>query len=166
MMLQVGNQKAVFSKQGITIRIPEDALPEGIQNEDPIEVTIQKEEGGFSFFISINGVFLDSLPDVSVQFPYPEMPKTGVLFLCDEKGTKIPSTNYDSMEKMISFQISHTGTYTILPEEEAIGHTTTDVVNSPVKSDETAEQRSGIPFLIPLFLILLPIGMVFLRRRT
>ena len=42
MMLQTGEQRAVFSKQGITISIPKDALPEGIQNEDQIEVIIQK----------------------------------------------------------------------------------------------------------------------------
>lgn len=43
MMLQTGEQRAVFSKQGITISIPKDALPEGIQNEDQIEVIIQNE---------------------------------------------------------------------------------------------------------------------------
>lgn len=43
MMLQTGAQRAVFSKQGITISIPKDALPEGIQNEDQIEVIIQNE---------------------------------------------------------------------------------------------------------------------------
>ena len=41
--LQTGEQRAVFSKQGITISIPKDALPEGIQNEDQIEVIIQKD---------------------------------------------------------------------------------------------------------------------------
>ena len=52
MMLQTGEQRAVFSKQGITISIPKDALPEGIQNEDQIEVIIQKDtDGGFSFFV-------------------------------------------------------------------------------------------------------------------
>ena len=50
MMLQTGEQRAVFSKQGITISIPKNALPEGIQNEDQIEVIIQKDtDGGFSF---------------------------------------------------------------------------------------------------------------------
>lgn len=43
MMLQTGAQRAIFSKQGITISIPKDALPEGIQNEDQIEVIIQKD---------------------------------------------------------------------------------------------------------------------------
>ena len=43
MMLQTGGQRAVFSKQGITISIPKGALPEGIQNEDQIEVIIQNE---------------------------------------------------------------------------------------------------------------------------
>ena len=37
MMLQTGEQRAVFSKQGITISIPKDALTEGIQNEDRSE---------------------------------------------------------------------------------------------------------------------------------
>ena len=63
MMLQTGEQRAVFSKQGITISIPKDALPEGIQNEDQIEVIIQKDtDGGFSFSFSINGTALSSLP--------------------------------------------------------------------------------------------------------
>lgn len=62
MMLQTGEQRAVFSKQGITISIPKDALPEGIQNEDQIEVIIQKDtDGGFSFSFSINGTALSSL---------------------------------------------------------------------------------------------------------
>ena len=64
MMLQTGAQRAVFSKQGITISIPKDALPEGIQNEDQIDVIIQKDtDGGFSFSFSINGTVLNSLPD-------------------------------------------------------------------------------------------------------
>ena len=64
MMLQTGEQRAIFSKQGITISIPKDALPEGIQNEDQIEVIIQKDtDGGFSFSFSINGTVLNSLPD-------------------------------------------------------------------------------------------------------
>ena len=50
MMLQTGAQRAIFSKQGITISIPKNALTEGIQNEDQIEVIIKKDtEGGFSF---------------------------------------------------------------------------------------------------------------------
>ena len=64
MILQTGEQRAIFSKQGITISIPKDALPEGIQNEDQIEVIIQKDmDGGFSFSFSINGTVLNSLPD-------------------------------------------------------------------------------------------------------
>ena len=64
MILQTGEQRAIFSKQGITISIPKDALPEGIQNEDQIDVIIQKDtDGGFSFSFSINGTVLNSLPD-------------------------------------------------------------------------------------------------------
>ena len=95
MMLQTGEQRAVFSKQGITISIPKDALPEGIQNEDQIEVIIQKDtDGGFSFSFSINGTVLNSLPDVSVMLPYPNDPAAGTLFLCDESGVEIPMTGY------------------------------------------------------------------------
>ena len=111
MMLQTGEQRAVFSKQGITISIPKDALPEGIQNEDQIEVIIQKDtDGGFSFSFSINGTVLNSLPDVSVMLPYPNDPAAGTLFLGDESGVKIPMTGYDDAAKAASFQISHTGT--------------------------------------------------------
>lgn len=75
MMLQTGEQRAIFSKQGITISIPKDALPEGIQNEDQIEVIIQKDtDDGFSFSFSINGTALNSLPDISVMLPYPNDP--------------------------------------------------------------------------------------------
>ena len=111
MMLQTGEQRAVFSKQGITISIPKDALPEGIQNEDQIEVIIQKDtDGGFSFSFSINGTVLNSLPDVSVMLPYPNDPAAGTLFLGDESGVEIPMIGYDDAAKAASFQISHTGT--------------------------------------------------------
>lgn len=84
MMLQTGAQRAIFSKQGITISIPKNALPEGIQNEDQIEVIIQKDtDGGFSFSFSINGTALSSLPDVSVMLPCPNDPAAGTWFLCD-----------------------------------------------------------------------------------
>ena len=119
MMLQTGEQRAVFSKQGITISIPKDALPEGIQNEDQIEVIIQKDtDGSFSFSFSINGTVLNSLPDVSVMLPYPNDPAAGTLFLCDESGVEIPMTGYDDTAKAASFQISHTGTYTIVGKED------------------------------------------------
>ena len=42
MMLQTGRQKASFSKQGITIRVPRASLPKDIQNNDQIEVIIKK----------------------------------------------------------------------------------------------------------------------------
>ena len=119
MMLQTGAQRAVFSKQGITISIPKDALPEGIQNEDQIEVIIQKDtDGGFSFSFSINGTVLNSLPDVSVMLPCPNDPAAGTLFLCDESGVEVPMTGYDDTAKAASFQISHTGTYTIVRKED------------------------------------------------
>ena len=98
MMLQTGEQRAVFSKQGITISIPKNALPEGIQNEDQIEVIIQKDtDGGFSFSFSINGTVLSSLPDVSVTLPCPNDPAAGTWFLCDESGVEIPMTGYDDV---------------------------------------------------------------------
>ena len=121
MMLQTGEQRAVFSKQGITISIPKDALPEGIQNEDQIEVIIQTDtDGGFSFSFSINGTALSSLPDVSVMLPCPNDPAAGTWFLCDESGVEIPMTGYDDAAKAVSFQISHTGAYTIVGKEDAV----------------------------------------------
>ena len=120
MMLQTGEQRAIFSKQGITISIPKDALPEGIQNEDQIEVIIQKDtDGGFSFSFSINGTVLNSLPDVSVMLPCPNDPAAGTLFLCDESGVEIPMTGYDDTARVASFQITHTGAYTIAITEDA-----------------------------------------------
>ena len=157
MMLQTGEQRAIFSKQGITISIPKDALPEGIQNEDQIEVTIQKDtDGGFSFSFSINGTALNSLPDISVMLPYPNDPAAGTLFLCDESGVEVPMTGYDDAAKAASFQISHTGAYTIAIKEDAA---------SLAQAADTEHSRSPIFFLIPACLLLLSAGVFFLKRR-
>ena len=157
MMLQTGEQRAVFSKQGITISIPKDALPEGIQNEDQIEVIIQKDtDGGFSFSFSINGTVLNSLPDVSVMLPYPNDPAAGTLFLGDESGVEIPMTGYDDAAKAASFQISHTGTYTIAVKEDTA---------SLAHAADIEHSRSPILLLIPACLLLLSAGEFFLRRR-
>ena len=157
MILQTGEQRAVFSKQGITISIPKDALPEGIQNEDQIEVIIQKDtDGGFSFSFSINGTALNSLPDVSVMLPYPNDPAADTLFLGDESGVEIPMTGYDDAAKAASFQISHTGTYTLAVKEDAV---------SLAHAADTEHSRSPILLLIPACLLLLSAGEFFLRRR-
>ena len=157
MMLQTGAQRAVFSKQGITISIPKDALPEGIQNEDQIEVIIQKDtDGGFSFSFSINGTVLNSLPDVSVMLPCPNDPAAGTLFLCDESGVEIPMTGYDDTARVASFQITHTGAYTIAITEDAASLT---------QAADTEHSRSPILLLIPACLLLLSAGVFFLRRR-
>lgn len=157
MMLQTGEQRAVFSKQGITISIPKDALPEGIQNEDQIEVIIQANtDGGFSFSFSINGTALNSLPDVSVMLPYPNDPAAGTLFLCDESGVEVPMTGYNDTVKAASFQISHTGTYTIVGKEDTA---------SLAHAADTEHSWSPIFFLIPACLLLLSAGVFFLRRR-
>ena len=157
MMLQTGEQRAVFSKQGITISIPKDALPEGIQNEDQIEVIIQKDtDGGFSFSFSINGTVLNSLPDVSVMLPYPNDPAAGTLFLCDESGVEVPMIGYDDTAKAASFQISHTGTYTIVGKEDTA---------SLAHAADTEHSWSPILLLIPACLLLLSAGVFFLRRR-
>lgn len=157
MMLQTGEQRAVFSKQGITISIPKDALPEGIQNEDQIGVIIQKDtDGGFSFSFSINGTALNSLPDVSVMLPYPNDPAADTLFLGDESGVEIPMTGYDDAAKAASFQISHTGTYTLAVKEDAV---------SLAHAADTEHSRSPILLLIPACLLLLSAGEFFLRRR-
>ena len=157
MMLQTGEQRAIFSKQGITISIPKDALPESIQNEDQIEVIIQKDtDGGFSFSFSINGTVLNSLPDVSVMLPYPNAPAAGTLFLCDESGVEVPMTGYDDTAKAASFQISHTGTYTIVGKEDTA---------SLAHAADTEHSWPPIFFFIPVCLVLLSAGEFFLRRR-
>lgn len=157
MMMQTGEQRAIFSKQGITISIPKDALPEGIQNKDQIEVIIQKDtDGGFSFSFSINGTVLNSLPDVSVMLPCPNDPAAGTLFLCDESGVEIPMTGYDDTAKAASFQISHTGTYTIVGKEDTA---------SLAHAADTEHSRPPIFFFIPVCLVLLSAGEFFLRRR-
>ena len=157
MMMQTGEQRAIFSKLGITISIPKDALPEGIQNKDQIEVIIQKDtDGGFSFSFSINGTVLNSLPDVSVMLPCPNDPAAGTLFLCDESGVEIPMTGYDDTVKAASFQISHTGTYTIVGKEDTA---------SLAHAADTEHSWPPIFFFIPVCLVLLSAGEFFLRRR-
>ena len=132
-------------------------MPEGIQNEDQIEVIIQKDtDGGFSFSFSINGTVLNSLQDVSVMLPYPNDPAAGTLFLCDESGVEVPMTGYDDTAKAASFQISHTGTYTIVGKEDTA---------SLAHAADTEHSRSPIFFFIPVCLVLLSAGEFFLRRR-
>lgn len=119
MMLQTGKQKASFSKQGITIRVPRASLPKDIQNNDQIEVIIKKiSDRSFSFSFCINGVSFDSLPGASVMLPYPQETAADSLYLCDESGIKIPVSDYDDAAKAASFPIDHTGTYTMAASKD------------------------------------------------
>ena len=119
MMLQAGRQKASFSKQGITIRVPRASLPKDIQNNDQIEVIIKKiSDRSFSFSFCINGVSFDSLPGASVMLPYPQETTADSLYLCDESGIKIPVSDYDDAAKAASFPIDHTGTYTMAASKD------------------------------------------------
>ena len=119
MMLQTGRQKASFSKQGITIRVPRASLPKDIQNNDQIEVIIKKiSDCSFSFSFCINGVSFDSLPGASVMLPYPQETAADSLYLCDESGIKIPVSDYDDAAKAASFPIDHTGTYTMAASKD------------------------------------------------
>lgn len=119
MMLQTGRQKASFSKQGITIRVPRASLPKDIQNNDQIEVIIKKiSDRSFSFSFCINGVSFDSLPGASVMLPYPQETTADSLYLCDENGTKVPVSDYDDAAKTAFFPIEHTGTYTMAASKE------------------------------------------------
>lgn len=119
MMLQAGRQKASFSKQGITIRVPRASLPKDIQNNDQIEVIIKKiSDRSFSFSFCINGVSFDSLPGASVMLPYPQETAADSLYLCDESGIKIPVSDYDDAAKAASFPIDHTGTYTMAASKD------------------------------------------------
>lgn len=119
MMLQTGRQKASFSKQGITIRVPRASLPKDIQNNDQIEVIIKKiSDCSFSFSFCINGVSFDSLPGASVMLPYPQETTADSLYLCDENGTKVPVSDYDDAAKAAFFPIEHTGTYTMAATKE------------------------------------------------
>ncbi len=119
MMLQTGRQKASFSKQGITIRVPRASLPKDIQNNDQIEVIIKKiSDRSFSFSFCINGVSFDSLPGASVMLPYPQETAADSLYLCDESGIKIPVSDYDDAAKAASIPIDHTGTYTMAASKD------------------------------------------------
>lgn len=119
MMLQTGRQKASFSKQGITIRVPGASLPKDIQNNDQIEVIIKKiSDRSFSFSFCINGVSFDSLPGASVMLPYPQETAADSLYLCDESGIKIPVSDYDDAAKAAFFPIDHTGTYTMAAKKK------------------------------------------------
>ena len=134
MMLQTGRQKASFSKQGITIRVPRASLPKDIQNNDQIEVIIKKiSDCSFSFSFCINGVSFDSLPGASVMLPYPQETAADSLYLCDESGIKIPVSDYDDAAKAASFPIDHTGTYTMAATKD------------PASPAQTAEKNPDSP---------------------
>lgn len=134
MMLQTGRQKASFSKQGITIRVPRASLPKDIQNNDQIEVIIKKiSDCSFSFSFCINGVSFDSLPGASVMLPYPQETAADSLYLCDESGIKIPVSDYDDAAKAASFPIDHTGTYTMAATKD------------PDSPAQTAEKKPDSP---------------------
>ena len=134
MMLQAGRQKASFSKQGITIRVPRASLPKDIQNNDQIEVIIKKiSDRSFSFSFCINGVSFDSLPGASVMLPYPQETAADSLYLCDESGIKIPVSDYDDAAKAAFFPIDHTGTYTMAASKD------------PASPAQTAEKNPDSP---------------------
>lgn len=134
MMLQTGRQKASFSKQGITIRVPRASLPKDIQNNDQIEVIIKKiSDHSFSFSFCINGVSFDSLPGASVMLPYPQETAADSLYLCDESGIKIPVSDYDDAAKAAFFPIDHTGTYTMAASKD------------PASPAQTAKKKPDSP---------------------
>ncbi|MBS5641011.1 hypothetical protein KHX12_06105 [butyrate-producing bacterium] len=137
MMLQTGRQKASFSKQGITIRVPRASLPKDIQNNDQIEVIIKKiSDRSFSFSFCINGVSFDSLPGASVMLPYPQETAADSLYLCDESGIKIPVSDYDDAAKAAFFPIDHTGTYTMAASKDPASpaQTATKDLTSPAQT--------------------------------
>ena len=157
MMLQTGRQKASFSKQGITIRVPRASLPKDIQNNDQIEVIIKKiSELTITIYFCINGVSFDSLPGASVMLPYPQETAADSLYLCDESGIKIPVSDYDDAAKAASFPIDHTGTYTMAASKDP---------DSPALTADAERGRSPLLFLLPASLLLLSAGVLFLRRR-
>ena len=90
------------------------------------------------------------------MLPCPNDPAAGTLFLGDESGMEVPMTSYDDAAKAASFQISHTGTYTIAVKEDAA---------SLAQAADTEHSWSPIFFLIPVCLVLLSAGVFFLRRR-
>ena len=90
------------------------------------------------------------------MLPCPNDPAAGTLFLCDASGVEIPMTGYDNAAKAASFQISHTGAYTIVVKEDAA---------SPAQAADTEYSRSPILLLVPACLLLLSAGVFFLRRR-
>ena len=142
MMLQTGRQKASFSKQGITIRVPRASLPKDIQNNDQIEVIIKKiSDRSFSFSFCINGVSFDSLPGASVMLPYPQETAADSLYLCDESGIKIPVSDYDDAAKAAFFPIDHTGTYTMAASKDPASPAQT-AKKKPDSSTQTAAKDS------------------------
>lgn len=146
MMLQTGRQKASFSKQGITIRVPRASLPKDIQNNDQIEVIIKKiSDRSFSFSFCINGVSFDSLPGASVMLPYPQETAADSLYLCDESGIKIPVSDYDDAAKAAFFPIDHTGTYTMAASKDPASpaQTTEKKPDSPARTAAKDSESSA-----------------------
>ena len=91
------------------------------------------------------------------MLPCPNDPAAGTWFLCDESGVEIPITGYDDAAKAVSFQISHTGAYTIVGKEDAV----------PWHRPPT-QSIAGRPysFLIPTCLLLLSAGVFFPKEEA
>lgn len=159
MMLQTGNQNAVFSKQGITVSIPKDALPDTLNEDDVIEVTIKKkDEHSFVFLFSINGTAVSSLSDVLVMIPYSQGGAADNLYLSDETGAQFAMTDFDDTTKTASFLIRHTGTYSLTAKE-----TPADSFKEAATSDTNHWRILFVA--IPVCLLFLSAGIILLRRR-
>lgn len=157
MMLQAGNGKAIFSKGGISISIPEASLPREIQADDWIEVTLQSnDDGGFTFLFALNGTTINDLPNVTVMLPWDNSDTQGTLL--DEEGFTFERTHYEKSTGIASFSIYHCGTYRLsTPTSHASAQTQapTDIYQSfPI-----------IPTAIIISTLLGAIGILMWRKR-
>ncbi len=148
-----------FSKQGITVSIPSEALfPHEIRDKDRFEVSIEwQSKTEFAFYVELNGVPIDHIPNTLVMVPYRLQNETAKIILTDDQGISYTGS-YDTNIFVATFTIGNTGHYTINEQLSA---------EIPPESKEPTSDESGNTPLVPLAVALpaLGAGGWFLRKR-
>lgn len=154
MMLQTQNGKAVFSKDGITVTIPETALPATIQPDDQIQVLIKKlANDGITFLFTINGEAINELAGTTITLLCHAISQDDTLYLADTDHNHAPLAYYDDATHTATFEIDHPGTYYL------------NVQASAPQNSQPASNDLTIAFFSMTLMVVLVIGGVILLIR-
>lgn len=154
MMLQTQNGKAVFSKDGITVTIPEAALPATIQPDDQIQVLIKKlANDGVTFLFTINDEAINELAGTTITLPCHAISQDDTLYLADTDHNHAPLAYYDDATHTATFEIDHPGTYYL------------NVQASAPQNSQPASNDLTIAFFSMGLMVVLVIGGVILLNR-